>query len=501
MSRTENAVKIVAAGIMQQIIIVICGLILPPLIIFTFGSEVNGLVSTIKQMLTYFNVVNLGIGASCQVALYKPLANKDYETVNGVLGATRIFFNRTGYVYTALIIGFAIIFPFVTTSKLTIMHIASVIIITGAGSVCEYIFVSKYKILLVADQKQYIVSKIQAEGTIVNTVASVVMIYLGANIVIVQLIATLVYILRLFWIQKYIKKNYSYANYHTQPRFDLIKNRWQAFVFQISDMIISYTPMILTATIISLTEASIYSVYNMIFSSLSMIIGVFSSGFAPAFGNLMAEKNNAKLEKAYKTFGFVYNLMAFWATTCAMVLICSFVSVYITDTKGVNYVIPSLAVLFSLQSLFRNIRTPSNTIVQAAGRFKDNQIPNLVEAGLNVLLAIILGKLLGLEGIILSGVITGGVRSLIFIWYSSKKIIGNSPFKDYLIIVADTGIMFVIYFFTKIPDVNNYFQWILQGIKVALISALAFIVVNSMLDSKAALDAFHRFKTILAKRR
>ena len=94
MSRTENAIKIVAASIIQQIIIVICGLILPPLIILTFGSEVNGLVSTIKQMLTYFNVVSLGIGASCQVALYKPLANKDYEIVNGVLGATRIFFNK-----------------------------------------------------------------------------------------------------------------------------------------------------------------------------------------------------------------------------------------------------------------------------------------------------------------------------------------------------------------------------------------------------------------------
>ena len=48
--------------------------------------------------------------------------------------------------------------------------------------------------------------------------------------------------------------------------------------------------------------------------------------------------------------------------------------------------------------------------------------------------------------------------------------------------------------------VNNYFQWFLQGIKVALISAAAFIVVNGMLDSKVALDAFHRFKTILAKR-
>lgn len=499
MSRTEKLTKIVLTSSIQQIVILVCGLILPPLIISTFGSEVNGLVSTIKQMLVYFNIVSLGIGASCQVALYEPLAKNDHDTINGILGATRIFFNHTGYVYIALLVGFAIIFPFVSKSELPFMEIFSIILITGAGSVCEYIFLSKYKILLVSDQKQYIISKIQTEGTIINTVASVFLIYLGVEIVVVQVVATLVYVLRLFLVKRYIKKNYVYADYYASPRFDLVKDRWQAFSFQISDTIINYTPIILIATIINLSEASIYSVYNMIFASLSMIIGILSSGFAPTFGNLMAEKDGDRLAKAYGTFSFVYNIMAFWTTTCAMALICGFVSIYITDSNGVNYVIPSLAVLFSLQALFRSIRTPSNTLVQAAGRFKENKIPNLLEAGLNVILSVVLGKIWGLEGIIASGVITGLIRSLMFIWYSNRKIFQKSPLKDYIIIVLDTAVMVAIYMFVRIPNVSNYFDWILQGVKVALISGTAFILVNGLLDSSSVLDVFYRIKSIIFK--
>lgn len=307
MSRTKNALRIVASSVVQQVVIVICGLILPPMLISRFGSEVNGLVSTIKQMLTYFSIVSLGIGASCQVALYKPLASKDYKTINGILGATRIFFNRTGYVYTALLFGFAVVFSFISKSDISNLEVASLILITGAGSVCEFIFVTKYKVLVVADQKQYVVAKIQTEGTIVNTIASVILINFGCNIITVQIIATLVYVFRLLLLKRYVKQNYREADFHTEPRFDLVKDRWQAFGFQVSDMIINYTPILLVSTMISLTEASIYAVYNMIFSSLSMIIGVFSSGFAPSFGNLMAENDRNKLEKAYSTFSFVYN--------------------------------------------------------------------------------------------------------------------------------------------------------------------------------------------------
>ena len=94
MSRSKAAYKFVLSSGLIQIIIVISGLILPPLIISEYGSEVNGLVNTIKQLVTYFSVVSLGLGITSQVALYKPLSDDDWSKINSVLSTTHYFFIR-----------------------------------------------------------------------------------------------------------------------------------------------------------------------------------------------------------------------------------------------------------------------------------------------------------------------------------------------------------------------------------------------------------------------
>ena len=110
--RTKNAFKIVLSSIILQVIIVISGLILPKLLIEVYGSTINGLVSSIKQLLNYLSVITLGLGAASQVALYKPLKEKKYSEINGILSATRIFFNKTGYVFIVISILATIIYPF-----------------------------------------------------------------------------------------------------------------------------------------------------------------------------------------------------------------------------------------------------------------------------------------------------------------------------------------------------------------------------------------------------
>ena len=54
MSRTKNAFKMICGSILNQLMVVISGLILPPLIIQNYGSATNGLVNSVKQILNYF---------------------------------------------------------------------------------------------------------------------------------------------------------------------------------------------------------------------------------------------------------------------------------------------------------------------------------------------------------------------------------------------------------------------------------------------------------------
>ena len=66
----------IACTALCQLMTLISGLIVPRLILSTFGSEANGLVSSLTQFLNYISLVEGGIGSVVLTALYSPLAKK-----------------------------------------------------------------------------------------------------------------------------------------------------------------------------------------------------------------------------------------------------------------------------------------------------------------------------------------------------------------------------------------------------------------------------------------
>lgn len=51
--RSKKAIINIVVSLFQQLVTILCGLILPRAIIGAYGSNVNGLISSITQFLTY----------------------------------------------------------------------------------------------------------------------------------------------------------------------------------------------------------------------------------------------------------------------------------------------------------------------------------------------------------------------------------------------------------------------------------------------------------------
>lgn len=79
-------------SLFSQGITVICSFVLTRLILSHFGSSVNGLVSSITQFLGFISFLEMGIGAVVKSALYKPLADKNYDEVSRVIISTKKFY-------------------------------------------------------------------------------------------------------------------------------------------------------------------------------------------------------------------------------------------------------------------------------------------------------------------------------------------------------------------------------------------------------------------------
>ena len=93
-SRRRNAKINILIALLYQAVSAIVGLILPRYILLTFGSDVNGIMQSISQLLSYTVILECGIGGMVIASFYKPLAQNDDEAVSDIFNNTKGFFNK-----------------------------------------------------------------------------------------------------------------------------------------------------------------------------------------------------------------------------------------------------------------------------------------------------------------------------------------------------------------------------------------------------------------------
>ena len=180
--RSEQAFKNMVANLFLQVIVFASGIILPRFFLEAYGSNINGMITSINQFLAYLGLAEAGVGTASVVALYAPLANNNTKEVNGVLSAARRFYNRSGMLFLGLVGVLTVVYPFMISGQLDNTLVRSMILVLASSTLVDYFFLGKYRVLLTANQEGYIVALIQSAGTLVNMVLSIALIYQGANV-------------------------------------------------------------------------------------------------------------------------------------------------------------------------------------------------------------------------------------------------------------------------------------------------------------------------------
>ena len=66
-------VKNTLFGFGGQALLLILGIVIPRIMITSYGSDINGLLTTISQIFTYMALLEAGIGQAARNALMEPL--------------------------------------------------------------------------------------------------------------------------------------------------------------------------------------------------------------------------------------------------------------------------------------------------------------------------------------------------------------------------------------------------------------------------------------------
>ena len=124
MNKQSTKLNIVMSVVLQ-LVTLISGLIIPRLVLDYFGSEVNGLVSSLNQFLNYITLLEGGVTGVIMASLYKPLAENDRVKVSGIIKATEGFFRKVSIIFIGYSLAVGVLYPLLVNTSFTWIYVFS----------------------------------------------------------------------------------------------------------------------------------------------------------------------------------------------------------------------------------------------------------------------------------------------------------------------------------------------------------------------------------------
>ena len=473
-SRSGKVMRNTVYEVVAEIVSVVCGLVLPRLILSHFGSAYNGVTSSISQFISCIAIMKSGIGGVTRAALYKPLAEKNSRNISEIANATSGFMRRVAFVFAISSIVFASLYPFLVAADFDWFFTFTLVIILSLSTFFQYFFGLTYQMILQADQKNYIISFVSILQVVANTIVASILILFGFGIHIVKLGSALVFILPPIFYNVYVKKKYGIdrtvpANYH------LISQRWDAFGHQVANFINNNTDIIVATVILGVREVSVYTVYHFVVVALKKAVTAIGSGTTSAFGNMIAKNETCVLKKRFEQFELLIYYITSILTTTSVIMITSFVRLYTDGVGDVQYIRPFFGWLICISIFFMCIKLPYEQLVYAMGEFRKTRNGAFIEASINVITSIILSFFVGLNGILIGTIIAVSYRALRYNVFVSHNIL----FRDSKVIICKIlycgiviGVGYVVSTFFPLEGITSYFLWIKWSGVVFLMTAI-----------------------------
>lgn len=496
MTKKDNRIKWnVVSGIVYQVVLIALSFLLPRLYLENFGSEVNGVLSTIKQIFAYLVLLESGVGLATTQSLYKPVAEGDHGKVSSVIAATHNYYSKIGVLYALIVLVIAVVYAFVIPTGISSGVVFGIVILTALPSLFSYFVQSKYRILLEVDGRKYVINNAETVLQLLSNVGKILVLVLTDNLLLIQAVYCALSLLQLGFIYLYAKRRYTWLDRKAVPDFTAIAQRKSVLVHQVSAMVFNNTDILLLSFMCDFKVVSVYTIYNIFFSQVQTFITSIVSGFSFALGQ-MFHTDRAKFTKVYNMYETVYIMATFIIYTLMAVFLLPLIQIYTQGIDDANYTNVYLLFLFVLMNLLANGKLPSNHVLEYAGKFEETRSHAVVEMVINITVSIVAIWQWGICGAIVGTIVALLYRGAMMIWYANRKVLERSMFHTYkrwLVNGAVFALIMGIFFvdsFSGLP----FGRLLVQGILHTLWIVPAYIVVNIIFFKDA-------FQNLLAWRR
>ena len=485
-SRTKNSVLNMVASVAIRVMTLVMAFVSRTVFIYVLGAEYLGLNGLFTNILSFLALSELGLGSAIAFLLYKPIADNDVERMKTVM-----HFYKRCYV----VVGFAILLlgcclmPFldsmVTLDQNIPENLYIVFFLFVLQSAVSYFFAAYKQTFVNANQKAYLLGKIEVAFTVVNCVVDIIVLLLLRDFLAYLAFKVIVVIIKNLVLSRKIDKLYPFLTekvntFLTKEEIrNVFKDMYSVTVFRLGSVLFNSVSNIVTSAIIGTIVVGYYSNYTMIVSQVEVLIMLVFNAVAAGIGNVVATESKEKQFAIYKKIDFITSAMYIICTVCSVQLLNSFIRLWLGHIAE-EYVMSQFVVILIAGSMYQNCSCQVLERFRIAnGLFKVGRDLQMIGGVINIIMSVVMAKFWGFEGVLISPFICKMLITVTpFVAKVGSKSFGQSMgymlkeyFAKFLLVCA---ICITVWFLCNTIHCTTIGNFILELIITILVSVLMF---------------------------
>ena len=508
-NKTRKSIGNAIASLSYILVNGLLGLVFVKFVITYFGSDYNGINSSATQLVNILLVLEGGFTLATNVALFSPIKNNDFDSINSILSATRKRFIIIGLVFLIAGVAFSFIYALLIQTEVYYFNIVTLFLMSIIPNGINLLIAIKYKSLLLSNQKEYIISIFSLVTVLLGYVVSILLMCFHCGFWAIKIGPFAFSIINSLLIVFYSRKRYKFLKFNVKPDNESIKGTKDVFVSKLAGAAYSVIPIFVISVFFSNGSklVSVYAVYVSIFSLISNAIMAFTSAPRFAFGALFSEGDEEKTRSKFIQYEFITFFVTTLLISTTIILISPFISIY-TSNSDIDYKNDILPIILGSTFFISSIHIPSGHIINMSGHFKESKKINLISLISLILLtsiATLLSVLLkwNIYAVLICVSISAGILA-IFEFYFAHTIVLKLNILKTIKVLLPSLLIFLASVFVSIGvpfSIENYFQFFLYGFLIFISLGLVTLLLNCFINFGQTKELFTILLLVFKKKK
>ena len=425
--RTKNAKRNIVFGMLLKIYQTAIPFLMRTVMIYTLGVNYLGLNSLFASILQVLNLAELGIGSAMVFSMYESIAKNDTCTICALMNLYKKYYRIIG----ALILTIGIlIMPFIpkliksqvpNDINIYIIYLLNLVI-----TVLSYWLFSYKHSILYAHQRVDISSKILLITDTLTYVFqyAVLMLFHNYYFYLIVMIITQVInnIVTAYCAQRMYPEYVAKGKLETKTIEDINHRIKDLFTSKLGFVIVNSVDSIVISKFLGLTVLAIYQNYFYIITAIIGFVNIIFSSCTAGVGNSIILEKEEKNYNDLELFTFIISWIAGFCTVCFLCLFQPFMKIWVGEKLMLDF---SVVILFCIYFFVYEINQLLNLYKDASGMWHEDRFRPLVTAIVNLVLNLLMVKVLGIYGIILSTVVSTLMVGMPWLLYNLFTVLFN----------------------------------------------------------------------------